>query len=338
MNHLLTIADLSEQTNLEESRIRFYESEYIAEFPKKILHGDIYFFHKKAVNLLKEIHNRHCKNDLKKSQKKIKEKFARVIAVTSGKGGVGKTNLALNLAIEFQRLGKMTIVMDADLGMANIHLLSGIQPLYSIKDIVDTGHSISDVIMEGPEGIGIIPGCSGVVALADSTKYERMQMLNALENVEASADIIIVDTGAGMNANVRDFLRAADEIIFVLTPDITSLADAYGLLKAICNEGLDKPVYSVINMVHTLRQSADTAQRFSGSTKHFLNCEVNNIGYLLKDQTVTAATSHRKPYTVFDPNARVSKNTQNIALTLLKQEDPEIKFSSAFSRYIKMLK
>lgn len=339
MKQFLTISELSIQTALEESLIRFYESEYPEDLPEKVLQGNTLYFDIKAIDVLKMVHNRHNSSPLSETKEIDRsQNFARVIAITSGKGGVGKTNLALNLAIEFQRMGKMCLVLDADLGMANVHLLAGVQPRYTIQDILYSDIKISDVIMEGPEGIGIVPGGAGVMALADSTTHERAQMITALGSMESAADIIIVDTGAGMSSGVRGFLHAADEVLFVLTPDITSMADAYGLLKALCQEESNQPIYSVVNMAQSLRQSADVALRFSGCAEQFLKREVINVGYLLKDATVGAATAHRTPYTVFEPQSRVSKNTRNLAIALLNREEANMRHNSAFNRYMKMVR
>ncbi|NOX26260.1 MAG: AAA family ATPase, partial [Deltaproteobacteria bacterium] len=253
--NLLTISELTDATGLEESLIRFYESEYGGQLPEKILRGNGLFFQSQAVAVFQNLHARHGGGPAREAEPEDGPDYARVIAVSSGKGGVGKSNLALNLAIEMQRFGRMSLVLDADLGMANIHLLAGIQPRNSLTDLIKAQLPISDLISEGPAGVGIITGGSGVLALADSTAAQRRQMLAALEIMEKNAQVIIVDTAAGMGAGVRDFLRAADEIILVLTQDLTSLADAYGLLKALRQEGCAKPVYSVINMAASLRQA-----------------------------------------------------------------------------------
>lgn len=340
MTSYLSIEDLCRETALEESLIRFYESEYSRELPEKILKGGTFFFDSGAVDAFNQVHLRHAKKSGKEETHSEREKneYARVIAVTSGKGGVGKTNIALNLAIELQRLGKMALIVDADLGMANVHLLAGILPEHSLKDIITSGLKVSDIIVEGPEGIGIVPGGAGVLALADSTPVERARMVAALEDMELAADVIIVDTGAGMTSGVRDFLLAADEILFVLTPDITSLADAYGLLKALHHENYSRPVYSVVNMVTTLQQSADVALRFSGCVRQFLGLEVINAGYIMRDATVGAATAKRTPFSVFDRDAKVSKNVRNLAVSLMQNDMPELKLKSAFKRYMNLLK
>ena len=335
----LSIEELSRETGLEESSIRYYESEYGAQLPEKLLRGGSLFFTPEAVKIFLDIHARHSVGDIQDLPSKSTNRYARVIAVTSGKGGVGKTNIALNLAIELQRLGKMSLVLDADMGMANVHLLAGVTPERDIMSVLTSGASISEIIQEGPEGIGIIPGGGGIAKLADSTKHERSQILKALEDVERAAEVILLDTGAGMSSAVRDFLVSADDVLFVLTPDITSLADAYGLLKVLHSErSLEgRSVCSVVNMVHSLKEAADVAQRFAGCARQFLGLEVTNVGYIMKDATVGAASFRRTPYSVFRPMARVSINTRNVAKALLQGEQPDIRLSSSFGRYLKLI-
>lgn len=340
MARLLSIEDISRETGLEESLLRFYESEYPDDLPERILHGGTLAFDAKAVESFKRIHAIHSGGAVLADIGRDEGRFARVIAVTSGKGGVGKSNIALNLAIELQRLGKMSVLLDADMGMANAHLLAGITPRGNIMDLIAANKSITDVLSEGPEGIGIIPGGGGVLALADSSRQDRLKVVRALAQVEKTAEIILVDTGAGMSSSVRDFLVSADEVLFVLTPDVTSLADAYGLLKVLHQDRnfTARQVYSVVNMVQTLRQAADVARRFSGCARHFLGREVDNIGYVLRDATVGAATVRRTPYSVFRPGARVSVNTRNVAAALLQDEMPEIRLNSAFGRYMNLVR
>lgn len=335
MADLLTIDDLVRLTGLEESLLRFYESEYSAEMPDKVLRGGVLFFPADSAAIFQNIHLRHGNGGRTVVRQ---EKYGRVIAVTSGKGGVGKSSLTLNLAVELQRLGKMSVVLDADMGLANIHLMAGLDPRYDLSDMLAGRIGVAELVASGPEGIGIIPGGGGIMSLADSTPGDRRHIINSLAEVEKAADIVLVDTGAGLGSSVREFLLAADELIFVLTPDITSLADAYGLLKVLSQQGLGgRPLYSVVNMVTTLRQAADVALRFAACADEFLGLTVRNIGYLLRDSTVTAALAGRQPYTVFRPGARVSRNTRNIAVDLLGSELEEVRVSSAFNRYLRMV-
>lgn len=332
MDQLFTIQDIATETGLEESLLRFYESEYPDRLPEKIVKGGSLFFEARAVDLFRKIHVQHAQESAGVAVGTAR--FARVIAVTSGKGGVGKTNIALNLAIEFKRQGKMSLVLDADMGMANIHLLTGLPPGIGLSELAAGRKTISEVVVAGPEGIGIIPGVGGVLGMADCGREERLRIAGALSRLEEETDIILIDTAAGMASGVRDFLKSADELLFVLTPDITSLADAYGLLKALHQEGLpNRPLYCVVNMAQNVLQAADVARRFISCSRQFLGRTVESVGYLLKDATVSAALVRRTPYTIFNPQARVSRNTANLATALLKKEQPDIQLSSAFGRF-----
>lgn len=335
MSTLLTIDDIARQTGLEESLLRFYESECAEELPKKILRGDTLFFDKESVAVFTNIHSKYQAK--KQQQKQPQEQYGRVIAVTSGKGGVGKTNIALGLTIEFQRQGKMSVVLDADMGLANIHLLSGITPQHDLMDLIKGKVEMSELIEAGPEGIGVIAGGSGMLAMADSGRQDRHHIIQALVSLEKAAEIIVVDTGAGMGQGVRDFLLAADDLLFVITPDITSLADAYGLLKALHQGNMTpRPVYLVVNMVQTLKQAAVVATRFASCAQDFLGISITNAGYILKDTTVSRATAKQTPFSVLSPAARVSKNIRTIAANLLQQNMADTT-SSAFSRYLNLI-
>jgi len=335
MGELLTIDDLVRETGLEESLIRFYESEYAARLPAAVERGGAVLFRPETVTVLRQLHARHAGTEIEAPPER--ERFARVIAVTSGKGGVGKSNIALNLAVEFQRRGHMALVVDADLGMANIHLLAGVQPVNTLNDYVTRDIAASEVITDGPEGVGIVAGASGILPMADAGLAARRRMLEVLADMERAADIVMVDTAAGMGAGVRDFLRAADEVIFVLTPELTSLADAYGLLKALRREGFKAPCHVLVNMAASLRQAAGVAVRFAQCAEQFLAVKINNIGYVLKDSAVSAALAARRPYTVNAPKAKASRNTANIAAALLRGGDSAQRTSSAFSRYLRLV-
>jgi flagellar biosynthesis protein FlhG len=334
---LLRIEDVVRLTGLEESLLRFYESEYPAELPDKVMLGGAFYFDPASVAAFRAIHARRQEGEGRRQQ--TPERFARVIAVTSGKGGVGKTNLALNLAIELQRLGKMTVVLDADMGLANVHLLAGIMPRYSLTDLLAGQVEMADIIEAGPEGIGIIAGGSGILAMADSGPRERSRIIESLVHLEKAADIILVDTGAGMGRGVRDFLMAADELLFVITPDITALADAYGLLKALHQEKLPAvPIHLVVNMVQNLKQAAEVSLRFTGCARDFLGRAISDAGYVMRDTAVSQATARRTPYSVYRPEARVSKNSRAIAQALLQKEAARTAASSSFGRYLNLIR
>lgn len=337
MAALLTIDDLVRETGLEESLIRFYESEYAHRLPPTVERGGAVLFRPEAVAALREIHHGGAQAPSPEPAAGHEPRRARVLAVTSGKGGVGKSNIALNLAVACQRRGCMAIVIDADPGMANIHLLAGIQPAHTLHDYATCDLAASEVITAGPEGVGIIAGGSGILALADAAAPARARMLGVLAELERAADIIIVDTAAGMGAGVREFLRAADDVVFVLTPELTSLADAYGLLKGVSREGLSGTCHSIVNMAASLKQAAGVAVRFSRCAEQFLAVKVENIGYILKDSSVAAALANRRPFTVHAPAARASKNIANIAAAILRAKGDAPRPTSAFSRYRRLL-
>ncbi|MFO7761715.1 MAG: AAA family ATPase [Thermodesulfobacteriota bacterium] len=333
MGQLLDIDEVSRQTGLEESLIRFYESEYPEALPEKVLKGGALFFDSGCVEIFKKLHVRYQRSDQEE-----RKRYGRVIAVTSGKGGVGKSNITLNIGLELQRLGKMCVVLDGDMGLANLHLLAGIDTDYNLGDVLTGIAAIDQLITAGPEGIGVISGGDGLLNLADSSRADRARLISSLAVVEEEADIILVDTGAGMGAGVRDFLRAADEVIFVLTQDITSLADAYALLKAVVQEGsVPAKLYSIVNMTLTVKQAAEIAVRFSRCAEEFLGLQVESIGYVLRDSMVTRAVAARTPYVVLNPKARISGNTRNIAAHLIKQELPGSVKTSAFARFKAMV-
>ncbi|MEW6218084.1 MAG: AAA family ATPase [Thermodesulfobacteriota bacterium] len=335
MAPLLTIADLARQTGLEEAELRFYESEHSGELPAKVLVGGRLLFVPEAVAAFKAIHARHAGAA---AVALPQPRVARVLAVTSGKGGVGKTSLALNLAVEWQRQGRMTVLLDADMGMANVHLLCGLRPERSLADVLAGRCGLAEIIAEGPEGIGVVAGGTGVLALADSSRPERFALLRELDTLARQADAIIIDTGAGMGRQVRDFLFACDQLLFVLTPEVTSLADAYGLLKALHQEGLGGgKVFSVVNMADSLRQAAEAASRFAACAGRFLDRQVTSCGYVLRDASVSLAVAERVPFTLLRPQTRAAVNARQVALALLQQEDGSVRLHSSFARYHRLL-
>ena len=158
---------------------------------------------------------------------------ARVIAVTSGKGGVGKSSVSVNLAIQFARMGKSVVILDADLGLANVEVMFGVIPKYNLSDLLYNGRELKEIICEGPEGIQFISGGSGIANLANFDKEQVKRLINKMTELEKIADIVIIDTGAGINPSVMEFLISSPETILVTTPEPTSVTDSYALLKAL---------------------------------------------------------------------------------------------------------
>ena len=158
---------------------------------------------------------------------------ARVITVTSGKGGVGKSNTSINLALQFHKMGKKVIILDADFGLANVEVMFGVIPKYNMGDLIFNGMDIKDIITEGPEGVGFISGGSGIAKLVNLDKDQVKNLVGKLSQLEEFADVIIIDTGAGISPAVMEFILASPETVLVTTPEPTSITDSYALLKAL---------------------------------------------------------------------------------------------------------
>ncbi len=260
---------------------------------------------------------------------------AQIYTVTSGKGGVGKSHLVANLAIKFSRLGKKVLVIDADLGMANLDVILGIDPGYTLNDVVEGGRSIDEVIVPGPGGIDIIAGGSGIQELADLAAEMRDQFLSDLESLEYRYDIIMIDTGAGLSRNVLEFAVMADRVLVVTNPEPTALLDAYGVIKALADEVEEPDVHLVVNRVTSTIEAGETIDRLRSVSRHFLNIFVKSGGFIYEDRVVPDAVRARLPFVLVEPTSRASKCVEAIAMKLLKiqvQRDPSPVFSGFLGR------
>src|SRR3984957_14528486 len=167
---------------------------------------------------------------------------ATVIAVTSGKGGVGKSNIAVNLAIKFASVGKRVVLMDADLGLANTDVLCNIDLPSNLSHVIPRKRELSDVMVDGPGGFRLIGGASGLARMADLSDYDRQRLVSAMADLEARTDVILIDTGAGISPNVLSFTRSADQVLVVTTPEPTAITDAYAVIKVINRDQQDRPL------------------------------------------------------------------------------------------------
>ena len=183
-----------------------------------------------------------------KANKQIRP-TARVITVTSGKGGVGKSNMSINLAIQFRKMGKRVVILDADFGLANIEIMFGAVPKHNLCDLVYEGKSISDIITQGPMGVGFISGGSGIAGMSNLGKDALTCIIQNLAELDALTDVIIVDTGAGISDSVLEFLVASGEVLLVTTPEPTSITDSYSLLKALYRHPRYEEAYTKVKMV-----------------------------------------------------------------------------------------
>lgn len=252
----------------------------------------------------------------KKSQEAENRPEARVIAVASGKGGVGKTNFVVNLALALQEQGKKTIIFDADLGMANIDVVLGIVPPFTLTHVIKGQKKLKEIMLEGPSGVKILPGSAGVEELVHLSDYQIQNLITEWTNLEENFDFILVDTGAGIHAEVLNFLRAADDIVVVLTPEPPSITDAYSLIKILAQKDLKANVHMVVNQASDDEEGHQIFKRVSRVVEDFLSMRINLLGIIPMDEKVSAAVKRQKPFILEYPNAAASRGIRNVVQQL----------------------
>lgn len=258
----------------------------------------------------------------------------KVITVSSGKGGVGKSNFVVNLAVCLNRNGKRVAILDADFGMANIDILLGVNSYYNIYDILKKDKSILDIIVETSEGIKIIPGGSGISKLSNLTQVEEDLIIREFDKLSA-IDVLIIDTGAGIGNNVINFIKMADDVIIVTNSEPTSIADAYGLIKVTSQNNIEDKLSIVVNRAIDSREADETYRKISTTSKKFLDVNLKYLGYILEDQSVSLAVRKQKPFVNLYPKAKASKCMEIINRRVLG--DTGISKSSSVKGYISRL-
>jgi len=244
-------------------------------------------------------------------------KRTRVITVSSGKGGVGKTNFAVNLGIAFSKLGKKVIVMDADLGLANVNVCLGIIPKYNLFHLIKKQKLMKDIIIDTKYGIQIVAGASGFSKIANLTDDERRNLIREIDTL-SYADIVIVDTGAGVSKNVISFIMAADEAIILTTPEPTAITDAYGIIKIIATE-VNNPnldIKLVVNRINSFAEGRKVSERVINIAGQFLNIKVDNLGFVFEDPIVSQSVIRQTPFIVVDENSKASMSIKHIVSRL----------------------
>src|SRR5882757_210618 len=226
---------------------------------------------------------------------------ATVIAITSGKGGVGKSNVAVNLAVKFATAGKEVVLLDADLGLANADVLCNLDLPFNLSHVIARKKDVRDVMYKAPGGFRLIGGASGLARMADLTEFDRQRLVNALGELEQQADIILIDTGAGISPNVLSFTRAADDVLVVTTPEPTAITDAYAVIKVISKDGLTRRVSLLVNQVRNVTEAKAVHERIAGVAKKFLGVNVLDAGYVFSDPEVPSAVRKRVPFVIGSP-------------------------------------
>jgi flagellar biosynthesis protein FlhG len=273
--------------------------------------------------------------ELMQSKNSNHRSATRIITVSSGKGGVGKTNLAINLALAYAQMGKKVTVMDADLGLANVNVVLGVIPKYNLYHVIRQQKKMKDIIMDTNFGIKIVAGASGFSKIANLSEDERKIFIQELDEL-ANADIIIIDTGAGVSNNVISFIAAADDVIIVTTPEPTAITDAYGIIKIIATEieNLDLGLKLVVNRVGSVIEGKKVANRVISIASNFLNIKVDYLGFVYDDKLVHNAVIKQRPFYSLDPHGKASICIKHIISRL---ENIEYREGRGISRFLKKL-
>ncbi len=247
-----------------------------------------------------------------RTPRKAGEKIARTITVTSGKGGVGKTSLVANMAICLAQSGQRVIILDADLGLANIDVVFGIRPRHNLMDVVNGDMNIDEIMMQGPGGIQIIAGGSGVSELAQLDQEKSLRLFNQLRFLEDKTDFLLIDTGAGISDSVISFCQAADQIVVITTTEPTSLADAYGIIKIISNRRPESHVSLLVNRVDDESEGTQVHERVARVAAEFLHFPVHHLGTLPQDRNMHLAVRQQTPLMLFSPMSPAATGIRKI--------------------------
>src|SRR5688572_21030608 len=257
-------------------------------------------------------------------QQQEQRRKASVIAITSGKGGVGKSNVAVNLAIKLSAAGKRVVLLDADLGLANADVLCNVDLPYNLSHVIGRRKDLHEVMVKAPGGFRLIGGASGLARMADLSDFDRQRIVDALGELEETADIILIDTGAGISPNVLSFTRAADHVLVLTTPEPTAITDAYAVIKVITRAGGDghllheegRRVSLLVNQVRSPAEARVVHERIAKVARQFLGVSVLDAGYMYADEQVPIAVRKRTPFVLTNPRCPAAQCVTQLAMRL----------------------
>lgn len=247
----------------------------------------------------------------------------RVIAVTSGKGGVGKTNVTANLAILAAQQGRRVLVVDGDLGLANVEIVFGLTPRYHLGHLLDGTAELSQVLASGPEGVRVLPGGTGVRSLTVLDDPQKLRFMAALDTIEDEFDLVLIDTGAGIGDNVLFFVGGAQEALLVLTPEPTSLSDAYAAVKVLSLEGGVEHFNVLVNHVAAEQQAREIYEKLCTVSRRFLKARLKLLGQLPRDENIHRAVLSQRPLVQAFPHSPAARAMKVIADRLLSEPPPQ---------------
>lgn len=277
------------------------------------------------------------RNVIKRQNQRMVSNHARVITITSGKGGVGKSNVAVNMAIQLSKLGKRVIIFDADLGLANVEVMFGAIPKYNLSDLIYKGRDIREIITEGPMGIGFISGGSGIVNMNNLSKDQIVYLVHCLSKLDEMADVILIDTGAGVADSVLEFVIASPEVFLVTTPEPSSLTDSYSLMKALHrNPGFLKngtKINVIANKVNSVEEGRTVYEKLNSVVSQFLHGSLNYMGMIPQDANLEKAVRQQKIVSVVSPDTNASRAFEVLAKNLVNEEQSQFVMKRGFSQF-----
>ncbi len=238
---------------------------------------------------------------------------SRVISVASGKGGVGKTNIVVNLALALQNLNRDVLILDADMGMANIDVVMGITPKYHLGHVLENKCNLEDALVSGPSGLDVLPGASGVDDFTGINFGEVKRLLELSSAIEASYDFIMLDIGAGVHQGVVNFIRAADEILVVLTPEPTAVMDAYSLIKILAGYDVSSQLNLIVNQVESRSEGEDVSGRMKNAINDYLEINVEKTALIPYDDVLRKSVREQEPLMQLYPNSKAGRAFSQIA-------------------------
>ena len=242
-----------------------------------------------------------------KNTRRLQGSSSRVIAITSGKGGVGKTNIVGNLGYAFAKLGKKVLILDADLGLGNLDVLLGLAPKYNLSHVILGERKIDEILVEGPGKMNILPASSGIQELTNLNKDQKIEILTQLDLLIDSVDVLFIDTAAGISSNVMDFNATAQEVVVVVSPEPTSITDAYALMKVLSLKYSGKACKLIVNMVRRPEEGREVFRQLQIVTDRFLDITIEYLGYVLFDGKVTKGVKTQKIVSELYPDTPASR-------------------------------
>jgi flagellar biosynthesis protein FlhG len=245
---------------------------------------------------------------------------ARVIAITSGKGGVGKTNIVANLGYALGKAGQRVLIFDADLGLGNLDVLLGLTPQYNLSHVVEGTKKLSEIIVNGPGSLKILPASSGIQEMTKLTSSQKLEIYNELNALLSRYDIVLIDTAAGISSNVLYFNAAANEIMVVVTPEPTSITDAYALMKVLSVQYQEKHFRLLVNLAKDSREADDVSRQLCLVANRFLDVSIEYFGSVMVDDNVKSGVRKQKVVSEIAPMTRASRDFAELAHKLARSQ------------------